>query len=50
MYGEIIEMLIGLVARPAQCEPKEQKFGMVFYDMVPPWSVALGSEWEEQHH
>ena len=31
-----------LVSRPAQCEPKEQKFGMVFYDIVPPWSVALG--------
>ena len=29
---------------------RSREFGMVFYDMVPPWSVALGSEWEEQHH
>ena len=42
VYGEIIEMLTDLVTRPAQCEPKEQKFCMVFYDIVPPWSVALG--------
>ena len=35
-------MLTDLVTRPAQCEPNEHKFGMVFYDIVPPWSVALG--------
>ena len=42
VYGAIVEMLTDLVTRPAQREPKEQKFGMVFYDTVPPWSVALG--------
>ena len=42
VYGDIIEILTDLVTRPAQCEPKEHKFGMVFYDIVRPWSVALG--------